>query len=124
MRLIAGANKRVFCRVIFSEFKIFTLPSLYILEVLRLIKKLKGNLKFNFQMYDYNTRGKNKLFVQGCNKTLYQNSVMNMAIRLYNKLHERIRILNNFRSFNKDVKLLLISNTFYSTDGCLKSKSL
>lgn len=124
MRLIARANKRVFCRGIFSEFKILTLPSLYILEVLRFIKKLEGNLKFNFQMYDYNTRGKNKLFVQGCNKTLYQNSVMNMAIRLYNKLHERIRILNNFRSFNKDVKLLLISNTFYSTDECLKSKSL
>jgi hypothetical protein len=93
MRLIAGVNKRVSCRGIFSEFKILTLPSLYILEVLCFIKKLEGNFKCNFQIYDYNMRGKNKLFIQACNTALYQNSVINKAIRLYNKLPERIRTL-------------------------------
>jgi hypothetical protein len=71
MRLIAGVNKQVSCRGIFSEFKILTQPSFYILEVLCFIKKLEGNLKYNFQMYDYNTRGKNKLFIQACNTALY-----------------------------------------------------
>jgi hypothetical protein len=124
MRLIAGVNKRVSCRGIFSEFKTLTLPSLYILEVLCFIKKLEGNLKCNFQMYNYNRKGKNKLFIQACNTALYQNSVINKAIRLYNKLLERIRTLKNFRCFKKEVKLLLISNTFYSIDEFLKSKLL
>jgi hypothetical protein len=44
-------------------------------------------------MYDYNMTGKNKLFIQACNTALYQNSVINKAIRLYNKLPERIRTI-------------------------------
>ena len=55
-------------------------------------------------MYDYNMRGKNKLFIQACNTALYQNSVINKAIRLYNKLPERIRTLKIFRCFKKEVK--------------------
>jgi hypothetical protein len=99
-------------------------PSLYILEVLCFIRKLEGNLKCNFQMYEYNTRGKNKLYIQACNTALYQNSVINKASRLYNKLPERIRTLNNFRRFRKEVESLLISNTFYSVDEFFKSKFL
>jgi hypothetical protein len=119
-----GVNKQVSCRGIFLEFKILTLPSLYILEVLCFIKKLEGNLKCNLQMYDYNTRGKNTLFIQACYTALCQNSVLKKAIRLDNKLPERIRTLKNFRCFKKEVKLLLISNTFHSNDEFLKSKFL
>jgi hypothetical protein len=43
------------------------------------------------------------------------------AIRLYNKLPERIRVLENFRSFKKEVKSLLIANTLYSVDEFLHS---
>jgi hypothetical protein len=75
-------------------------------------------------MYDYNTRGKNKLFIQACNTAVYQNSVINKAIRLHNKLLERIRTLKNFRCFKKEVKLMLISNTIYSIDEFVKSKFL
>jgi hypothetical protein len=45
MRLIAGVNKRVSCKGIFSEYEILTLPSLYIMEVLCFTKKLEGTLK-------------------------------------------------------------------------------
>jgi hypothetical protein len=38
MRLIAGVNKRVSCKGLFSEFRILTVPSLYILETLSFIK--------------------------------------------------------------------------------------
>jgi hypothetical protein len=73
-------------------------------------------------MYDYNTRCKNKLSKDVT--ALWQNSVLNMAIRIYKKLLERIRILNSFRCFKKEVKLLLISSTFYSIDEFLKSEIL
>ena len=37
---------------------------------------------------------------------------------------ERIRIRNNFRWLKKELKLLLIFNTFYATDEFLKSECL
>jgi hypothetical protein len=75
MRLIVGVNKRVSCRGLFSEFKILTVPLLYILETLSFIKKLKDNLKCNSQRYEHNTRGKNKLYIQACNTALFQTSI-------------------------------------------------
>jgi hypothetical protein len=75
---------------------------------------MRDNLERNFQKYEYNARGKNKLYIWACN-------VLKKASRLYNKLPERIRLLENFRSFKKEVKLLLISNTFYSADEFLNS---
>jgi hypothetical protein len=78
--------------------------SLYILKVYVLLK-MEDNLKFNLQMYGYNTRSENNLFIQGLNTARYQNSVINMATKLCNKSPERIRILNNFRCFKKELKL-------------------
>jgi hypothetical protein len=39
-----------------------------------------------------------------------------MASILFNKLPERIRILEILRSFKKEVKILLFTKTFYSVD--------
>jgi hypothetical protein len=80
---------------------------------------MRDNLECNFQKY--NTRGKNILYIRTCKTALFQNNVLNRASRLYNKLLERIRILENFRSFKKEVKSLLISNIFYSIDEFLNS---
>jgi hypothetical protein len=117
-------NKIVSCRGLFSEFKILTVSSLYILETLSFIRKLKDNLKCNSQRYEHNTRGKNKLYIQACNTALFQNNVLNKASRLYNKLPEIIRTLENYRCFKKEVKLLLTSNTFYLVDEFLTTVSI
>jgi len=73
---------------------------LYILAVLCFIKKFKGNLKHNFHFHGYNTRGKTYLHTQSCNKASFQKNV-NMGIKLYNRLPERIKIMNDFKSFKK-----------------------
>jgi hypothetical protein len=86
-----------------------TVPSLYILVTLCFIKQMRDNLERNLQKYEYHTRGKNKLYIRACKTALFQNNVL------------RIRLLENCRSFKKEVKLLLISNTFYSVDEFLNS---
>jgi hypothetical protein len=121
IRLIAGVNKRTSCRSIFSQYKILTLPSLYILVSLCFIKKLNDNLECNSQKYHYSTRGKNKIYIRACKTAVLQNSVLNRASRLFNKLPERIRILENLRSFKKEVKILLFTKKFYSVDESLHS---
>jgi hypothetical protein len=84
-----------------------------------LLKKLNDNLECNSQKYHYSTRGKNKIYIRACKTAVIQNSVLNMASRLFNKLPERIRILENLRSFKTEVKILLFTKTFYSVDEFL-----
>jgi hypothetical protein len=93
IQLIVGMNKRTPCRSIFHQYKIWTLTSIYIFVTLCFIKRLKDTLECNSQKYQYNTRGKNKLYFRVCKTALLQNNVLNMTSRLYDKLPERIRIL-------------------------------
>ena len=47
---------------------------------------------------------------------LFQKSVVNMEINLYNKEPESLKKLDNFKLFKKDLKSLLLSHSFYSFD--------
>ena len=114
IQLISGVKTCDSCRHITMEYRSLTEASLYILEVLCCIKKFKGNIKHNFHIHGYNTRGKIELHTQSCNTALFQKSVVNMGVKLYNRLPERIKTLNDFKSFKKEVKFLLINNSFYT----------
>jgi hypothetical protein len=52
-------------------------------------KSLK--IKHNYHAHKYDTRGSHALHVLGCTTSLYHNSVLNMDIKLYNKLPEKIK---------------------------------
>jgi hypothetical protein len=49
IQLTAEVNKRTFCKLIFHQYKILTLPSLYIFVTLCFIKRLKDTLECNSQ---------------------------------------------------------------------------
>jgi hypothetical protein len=82
--------------------------SLSILGMLCFVKKFKGNLKYNSHIHGYNSRGKIDLKTQNCN-TLLRKSVVNMGVKLRNKLPERIKTLSDFKSFKKEIKFLLLN---------------
>ena len=48
---------------------------------------------------------------QSCNTTSLQKNFANMDAKLYNRLPERIKTLNDFKSFKKDVKFLVLNNS-------------
>jgi hypothetical protein len=73
--LISGVEPCDSCRLIFIEYEILTVASLYILQALCSIKKFKGNLKQNFHFHGYNTRGKTNLHKQNCTTALFQKNV-------------------------------------------------
>jgi hypothetical protein len=112
IRLISGVKTCDPCRHIFMEYGILTVASLHILEVLCSIKKFKGYLKHNFPIHRYNKRSNNDLHTLNCNTALFQKNVVNMSVKLYNRLPERIRTFIDFKSFKKHIKLL-ISNYFF-----------
>ena len=72
---------------------------LYILELLCFIKKLKGYLKHNCLFHRYNKRFNIHLHTVSCNTALFQKNVVNMSVKLYSRLPERIKIFSDFKSF-------------------------
>ena len=67
------------------------MASVSILEVLCFIKKYHMNINHNYHVYKYDTRGSHDLHVSCCTTSIYQNSVVNMGIKIYNKLPEKIK---------------------------------
>jgi hypothetical protein len=138
IRLIAVVKKCESCRQILKDFKILTMPSLYFLEVLCFINKNKKNLNNKCHIHNHNTWRKCDLHVQSCNiytyihihihspiqypreydwiwnMTQYQKNVINMRIRLFNNLPDRIKKVDNQKSFKRAVKQILLHNSFYS----------
>jgi hypothetical protein len=56
IRLITGIKKSESCRQKFKENRILTVTSMYVLEVLRFIKKHKGDLKKHCEIHEHSTR--------------------------------------------------------------------
>jgi len=50
------------------------------------------------------------------NTVLFQKSVVNMGIKLYNQMPESIKKFDNFKLFKEELKSLLLSHSFYSVD--------
>jgi hypothetical protein len=71
------------------------------LEVMCLVKKYKGNLNHNFAIHEHNTRNKYDLHTQICNMFLFQKSIINMGMKLFNYLPSKIKKLGNFNYFRK-----------------------
>jgi hypothetical protein len=124
IRLITALIRSESCRQKFKENSICTVTSLYVLEVVCFGKKYKGNLKHNFAIHEHNTRGKYDLHTQFCNTSLFQNSVINMGVKLYKYLPSKIKKLENFSCFRKEVKLVLLNNPFYMFEDFYLSKSV
>jgi len=95
----------------FRKFRILTLTSLCILEMLCLINN-QGNLKQNFGIHGHSTRKKFDLHTHYCSTILYQRSMTNMGIKLFNKLPVQIEQLDNYKGFEREVKTFLLNNSF------------
>ena len=94
---------------------------MYILEVLCFIKNHKGHLKKNCEIHEHDTRSKYDLHTQPQNTTLLQNSVLHMGARLYRQLRMRIKNLDKYNQFRKEVKSTLLNNTIYTLEEYLQA---
>jgi len=71
-------------------------------------------LRRNSDKYEYNTRRKCDFHFPSCNTSLFKRSVINMEIRLYDKMPTRIKQLDSFRDFKRKLKSYLLDHPFYS----------
>jgi hypothetical protein len=116
LRVIHGVGSRTSCRQIFKNYNVFTLPSLYTLEVTCFIRKYNDGKTKNVDIHNYNTRRKLDFHVHHCNTVLFKRSVINMGTSLYNKIPNQIKLRKNFNSFRKELKSFLLKYSFYSIE--------
>jgi hypothetical protein len=86
------------------------------------IKKYKGSLEQNVQVHNYNTRKKMDLHVHYCRKDLFKKSVVNMGNKLYNKVPDNKKNLENCNKFKKEFRSFLLKHAFYSVDEFISSR--
>jgi hypothetical protein len=82
---MTGSESRTSCKLLFQSLEILTLPSQYILS---LIKFFSCNLEIytlNFSDNGINTRNKLQLHKPTANLTLYQKGVYCMRIKIFNE---------------------------------------
>ena len=124
IRLITGTHKGESCRPIFRRFQILTLSSLYIFEILCFLKKHQGNVKQNSEIHGHNIRKKYDLHTRHCSTVLYQKSVTNTDIKLYNGLPKQLKQIDDCKDFKKQEKKFFLHNVFYTTEECLHFKGV
>ena len=119
MRLICNAKRKTSCRELFKTLNKLPVPCVYITETVYCIKVNNEGLKQNLDIHNYETRHRSDFQTQFCRTDIFKKSVFNLGTKLYNKLPNYIKNSENLKPFKKQLKALLLQQTFYSVDEYL-----
>jgi hypothetical protein len=86
---------------------------MYIFELVCYIKSHFGEWDQNRIIHNHNTRQKLNLHVQFCRTNVMKNSVMNMGIRLYNRIPNKIREIEKMSQFKRVLRSLKMYDVSY-----------
>jgi hypothetical protein len=94
---------------------------MYIFELVCYIKSHFGELEQNIVVHNHNTCQKLNLHVQFRRTNVSKNGVMNMGIRWYNKIPNKIREVREMRQFKRVFRSDLVQHVFYSVEEYMLS---
>lgn len=108
LRIIQNIRQTESCRPHFTQLKLLTLPSMYIMEAALFVKK-------NMTLFDFvkSSRRKNQLILPAPKIDLYMKSPYYRCIKIYNKIPETIKSENRMNVFYNNLKKLLINKCYY-----------
>jgi hypothetical protein len=92
-----GSSYRTTCKLLLQELEILTLPSQYLLPLIRFLSTNLEIHKFNFSVHGINTRHKLELHKPSTKLTAYQNSVYYSST----KKHKIPNVITEFVSNEK-----------------------
>ena len=111
VRVIFGLSWRESCRNTFRENSLLTLPSIYILRAVVYVKK---NIHlFAAVNHAYATRTTGSLRTDVHHTALYERSPQYDFVKLYNKLPNTLKNINDIQLFKTKVRKILIGQVFY-----------
>jgi hypothetical protein len=76
IRIMTGSSSRDSCRKLFEHLNILTLPSLYILSILRFVIKNRETFATNNEIHEHDTRQVNNLHFPPTTKKISVGSIL------------------------------------------------
>lgn len=115
---MTGSGARQSCKPIIKALNVLPLPCMFIIDTLMYVKKYvignDNNISKNKDIHDYNTRIKCNLHIPPASTSLYQKGTCYLGIKLYNRLSNSIKCLQNISAFERSVREYLQYHCFYS----------
>jgi hypothetical protein len=89
---------------------------MYIFELVCYIKSHFGEVEHNRVIHNHNTCQNLNLHVQFCRTNVVKNGVMNMGIKLYNRIPNKMREIEKMSQFKRVLRSYLVQHMFYSIE--------
>lgn len=121
IRIVGNLPYRADCKHLFKELGILTLPSVFIMECLIYAHKDQQLYPKNCDLHNHDTRQKKNLHLTYCRTKSENTGTKFWAIRLYNKLPNKLKELP-LNIFKSTVHNILIENVYYNLEDFLELK--
>jgi hypothetical protein len=109
---MCNVNRRSSCRELFKSLNILPVPCVYIMETVCYIKVNNKGLKQNSAIHDHQTRHRSDFQTQFCRTNILKKSVNNLGTKLYNRLPNHLKNLEDFKPFKKQLKNFCYNSPF------------
>lgn len=120
LRIIANIEPTHTCKPHFKTYSILTLPSIYLFEIIKLVRKYPETYKTRDTLNNlYSFRHKHKILLPKINMSLQSTNTYIMSITIYNKLPDSYKNISNEIEFLKKVKNHLLQKAYYSIEEYL-----
>jgi hypothetical protein len=117
VRLIKGCVYRDSCREHFRDMNILPLRSQYIYSLIIFAIKNRGIFNTNSDCYEIDTRQNMNIHMYQVNLAKYGKGVYHTAVRIYNELPNKLKIIsNNSNKFKASLMEYLHLNSYYTLD--------
>lgn len=114
LRCMAGISSFHSCKEVFREYKILTLPALYVFEMCVYVYKHKNIFSLNKDIHNLNTRSKEDVRVPYARLNITSNSPNYIGPKMFNHLPVECKLSSNLFNFKTNLKLFLLSKCLYS----------
>jgi hypothetical protein len=116
IRIMAGAPWDSPARELFKEHKVPTLPSLYVLEVAKYVRKNLERFPTFGDAHDRNTRHRDRLRPPSIRLSKSKKFLLSIGPKVYNAIPSEIKNASNDRVFTNRLKSKLICDALYSVN--------
>ena len=114
IRYLFGLSGRAHCEYYFKKYEILTLPALFILETVCLVRKHINSLPER-PNHPYPTRNSSQdIYLPLPSSELIRGSIIYNAKKLYNHLPIHLKSIPTFAKFRRNAKAFLVERPFYS----------